>query len=698
MNHFYRSSEDFRPKRLVYKNPFEKPGSAPKESPKKQRQALRVRVDKKVQDGVKEAYEKKQDDVKKFIREVGVNPYKSWTEWNKQFAEKMEMEGVKPTLQVAALQRMAFDALGLLKHPRDPAAVIDGKLGPYTMAALAQYAKLQGGDLPPVPKGSKKLAKAREEYVEQGVTQWAKKNQAAMESYGMGQLARAKKQPDGSYLIEDGGVKTYFKFIDGKWKWAGQEGKDKGDWVVAGEKPWDTEKNPALAHVNALALRLSKARTTMRAGASLMQGMEMQADGTYLSRKSGKRTYFRFWQGKWQWASEAQKGIADYKGWVDVGKDHYSDGESDEINKLSDDLAKAQKEAEEAAKAQENEIENGKMRQALEEAKKKDKNFDPKYAYVIKEGNQYVVKTWKPVSAGWREVSRSNSEALRKQGTGKTIRLHIDGEVVMMTRHPKSVFSLEGSDKKMGFNDMLKEAARIAARKRQAKKPPEGIPAEEVNAPKKQREGAALIAGAVPQGNGIYLVKTKGKQDTYFRYKDGKWEWASTQQKNRGEWVSVAGDHYTDNAYKDVNDIAKKLAGQTEKPLTQEEAQKVAAYAAAATIPFGGLYAPIIAASWHPPMAPPEEPAPLNPTGDPNLAFLEWDPSKGPAEADKPKDGTRMAQEWAWKKMNPQNKPIPDGTWSYATLQGYYNSPPGMEPPGGPLWPAGYPLPEKNKA
>ena len=55
------------------------------------------------------------------------------------------------------------------------------------------------------------------------------------------------------------------------------------------------------------------------------------------------------------------------------------------------------KQAEEAAKAQEDEIENGKMRQALEEAKKKNPKIDLDNAYVVKEGNRYVVKFWRPV-------------------------------------------------------------------------------------------------------------------------------------------------------------------------------------------------------------------------------------------------------------------------------------------------------------
>ena len=108
MNNFHLSSDDFKAKRLVYKSPFEKPGETPPRSPKEKRAALRVHVDEKVQGEVQKKYEEKQDDVKKFIREVGVGEYKSWTEWNKKFAEKMKLEGIKPNLQIAALQRMVF--------------------------------------------------------------------------------------------------------------------------------------------------------------------------------------------------------------------------------------------------------------------------------------------------------------------------------------------------------------------------------------------------------------------------------------------------------------------------------------------------------------------------------------------------------------------------------------------------------------
>ena len=60
-----------------------------------------------------------------------------------------------------------------------------------------------------------------------------------------------------------------------------------------------------------------------------------------------------------------------------------------------------------------------------------------------------------------------------------------------------------------------------------------------------------------------------------------------------------------------MNLLSDKLAGKDEKPekpLSQEETQKIAAYAAMTTVPFVGLYTPIIDASWHPPMAAEEGP------------------------------------------------------------------------------------------
>ena len=70
------------------------------------------------------------------------------------------------------------------------------------------------------------------------------------------------------------------------------------DWRNAGDDSYNTEINPELADVNALALRLSKARSAMRAGAGLMSGAELQGDGTYLVSKGGKKNLLQILAGQ----------------------------------------------------------------------------------------------------------------------------------------------------------------------------------------------------------------------------------------------------------------------------------------------------------------------------------------------------------------------------------------------------------------
>lgn len=345
MKYCHFPNQNLTESRLLYKltkNPFDEVAEGGSEKPKpsaeatKRRAALRVHVDDKIRVDVEAKYKAKEEDVKQFIRDVGVEKYKGWTTWNEQFAQKMGMEGVKPHLQVAALQRVVFKKLGI---ERDPAATIDGKLGPYTMAALAQYAKIQG-EMPPVPKGNKRLEKAREAYkVEEGQKiKFVQKNSEAMEDYGTGQMEGATQLEDGSHLITAGGVDTYFRFHKGRWQWASQTQKDSDEWVDAGEKPWDTAKNPALAEVNALALKLSKARTAMQAGAGLLQAAQLQPDGTYKVSRGGRDVFFKFEHGQWQWASKTQKAKPAGTGWQKIGDDKYKDKSMKWANKLADNL------------------------------------------------------------------------------------------------------------------------------------------------------------------------------------------------------------------------------------------------------------------------------------------------------------------------------------------------------------------------
>ncbi|MFH0838170.1 MAG: hypothetical protein V1880_02800 [Patescibacteria group bacterium] len=142
MNIYCFSSEDFRPKRLVlvYESPWSAPASSAETPPAgtdTKREIYGVKAD--LAERVRGQYESKKTAVVQFIEGRQDYSPSSWQQWNKEFAKSMPVEGVDPRTQVRALQQVVFEALELTG---DPDAVIDGKLGPYTLAALARYARL----------------------------------------------------------------------------------------------------------------------------------------------------------------------------------------------------------------------------------------------------------------------------------------------------------------------------------------------------------------------------------------------------------------------------------------------------------------------------------------------------------------------------------------------------------------------------
>ncbi|MBN2306752.1 hypothetical protein JXD20_02095 [Candidatus Peregrinibacteria bacterium] len=78
-------------------------------------------------------------------------------------------------------------------------------------------------------------------------------------------------------------------------------------------------------------------------------------------------------------------------------------------------------------------------------------------------------------------------------------------------------------------------------------------------------------SGAYPLNDGTYLVITDGVE-TYFRFENGKWEWASKKQKEEGKWVATGANYYDDKEkFRRVNEISAKLAAGPEKPEQKPE-------------------------------------------------------------------------------------------------------------------------------
>lgn len=192
------SSEDFRPKRLVFQNPSgtpsahptrenpygipspepadaEQPVSAP---PRRMTSEQRAEFDKRereylektrreeyklqgdIAEGVRDRLKERdaQEAITGFFEERHDAEYRpaSWAKWNKEYAEKMGYEDPKEAQErIRAMQRVIFDQLGL--HG-DPSATVDGKIGPYTLAAMAVYTGKKEGVRIPNPERNRALA------------------------------------------------------------------------------------------------------------------------------------------------------------------------------------------------------------------------------------------------------------------------------------------------------------------------------------------------------------------------------------------------------------------------------------------------------------------------------------------------------------------------------------------------------------
>ncbi len=254
------SSEDFRPKRLVIWKLGDGAGNwseiddkkkVPKKGPARaQRQNVSPeQVGKYLTRSRKKTYEIKgqlaegvrtelsTDKAKKtmssFSTRGAYNP-RDWAAWNEAYAEKMYPGKDRAEVQkrIKAMQRVVFSELGLAG---DPSAAIDGKIGPYTLAAMAAFA---GNDsaIAHLPTRNKALARAIDMVPGKEV------------------LKGAKKLDDGTYEHMTGDKPTYFKYVPnsdgsgGKWMWASAWQKRDNKWVETGTNPYDDKKTYAKAN------------------------------------------------------------------------------------------------------------------------------------------------------------------------------------------------------------------------------------------------------------------------------------------------------------------------------------------------------------------------------------------------------------------------------------------------------------------
>ncbi len=81
--------------------------------------------------------------------------------------------------------------------------------------------------------------------------------------------------------------------------------------------------------------------------------------------------------------------------------------------------------------------------------------------------------------------------------------------------------------------------------------------------PKAEDEKLLIDAGAKKQRDGTYLI-TVGADKTFFRFQNGKWQWASEKEKNANTWSDAGKNPWTvESAHPlaKVNELSSKLGG-----------------------------------------------------------------------------------------------------------------------------------------
>lgn len=422
---FSPQDEDFRPKRLVYNGAGDRP--APPQQPQrgfvrpeKKRDARESGGDTRsrlayARDTVIADVRTRMEDqaTKKSISDLAeqlsgqAEGYGagsgSWKQWNEKFEEVAKSMGIgkeiPTTEKVAALQRVVFGAL----HLTDSAAVVDGKLGPYTLAALARYAKIDPSKIK-VPEGATALAASVAEYAK--TVSPSDDSVAVTEQTGKQFLmGRGLEEREGGvFALEKNGVTTYFKLVDGRWMWASATQKEKGEWKDVGTG-LHTVSGPddPLAEVNALSVQLAQTTRMQSVGARFLGAeAESMGNGVYAVKTGDFKTYFKFENGKWMMADDATMNMPN--GWTEVGAVPYTDPRFAQVNELAERL-KRTTEAQEAGN------------RILSETQ-----LQADGSYMIERGGKatyfkFVDGRWKWASqsqknsGNWQEVSESQYEA-----------------------------------------------------------------------------------------------------------------------------------------------------------------------------------------------------------------------------------------------------------------------------------------------
>ncbi|MBN2306741.1 hypothetical protein JXD20_02040 [Candidatus Peregrinibacteria bacterium] len=202
--------------------------------------ALRDQVTQNVEAMLKKPKTKKA--IADYTSELG--NYTGWTKWNKIFAEKMGItDPGEAQEKIKAMQRVLFDKYNLAG---DPGAIIDGRIGPYTLAVMA----LESGQTANTPTPGRNINLA----ARTGITGAGESLESAGESLLSSSMG--KRLEDGTYVVKTGDTETFFRFHDGKWEWASKEQKENDAWVATGNHYYEDDNT--YAYANAISKELGE--------------------------------------------------------------------------------------------------------------------------------------------------------------------------------------------------------------------------------------------------------------------------------------------------------------------------------------------------------------------------------------------------------------------------------------------------------
>lgn len=571
IHHYSSRDTDFRPNRLVYnkrgekgsgerKGPFDRKGY---EATKKEQEKKAPVVgdtgttyggpyDPEVQKGVDEKIGEKGDKAERreLARALAAttkpNVRAQWQSLNTKFAELMKLkedgaDNIPPDQKVRALQQVVFRALGLIDEnnkPLDPAAVIDGLLGPYTLAALATYAELPSEDYT-IPQDALTLrAKADE-----GAGSVILHGTVGTEANEGKRWDATKKEwvAEAEFIAEGDEDLNQNIYVVGEGYVTPDEVPEQGD------RKYDEEKKEWKRYHSKVGWVSEKKYTAILRTAQ----PEHEAEKT----EDDKKMIYDATQEKWVDADDfivdGTAGTGENEGMIYVGGEGWVS--QNEAPKQGDEASS------------DGTRYYGGVGWVSPERYERLLGAKPKHGTEKTIGGKKML--FDATEGKWVEADKFIAEGTL--GTGENAdKVYVAGEGYVdkedIPQHGQKKWSLLGIGPEKFY---FKGVGWLS------KKEFDELEDAKLMTPEERKRGEGILKGAVRQpDDGSYLVQEEKNGETYnvyYRYREGKWQWASETQRTNKQWQEVGKDLYADHGQEglEADDLSKRLA----KIETEEE-------------------------------------------------------------------------------------------------------------------------------